>query len=605
MTWPTIVVEAELDPVGDPDTWTDITADVLSLTVDRGRPGDLDRFRAGRLVLQLQNYDRAYDPAEHPEWAPNKRVRVFTDPWYLFTGYVDSIRQDYTGPHTARATLQATDMFKVLNRALLPSSAYIAEVEADGPDHLYRLDEAGGATTIYDSVGDRDLAVAGTWVQAPSLVARDNNPAATLADQGDGAGSSATAVPANRTALTVELIYQTTDSGAGQTAAGEVTGTVDRGWAMEIDTGVFDVTVVTSSGNASLSSATNVDDGEPHHLALRWTGTNVYLYVDGVQKATAALAGTMFDTSHNTYLVVGGATSGPFSNTGAAGTYDELAVWYSDIGAARIAAHAEQVNTPWDGDTPAERIDRILDIVGIPAGDRDLDTGTSVLQPATLGQTALEHIQKVAESDFGAVFVAGDGKLTFLGRTSLINQSSAGTFTDAHGGTPALSFLAPEISDADLRNDVIVSRLDGKAQRAEDPASIAAHGRVTWTRDGLYHDSDLVSLDAANFILAEQADPENQIREVLIRPAGDHDLFPFLQALDLTNLVHIGHRPQGTGGTIDQAAVVDGITHTLGPKAWDTRLQLSPAAGAGPDTGYWELGVAGRGELGQTTRLFF
>lgn len=799
MTDPALVVEVELDPVGDPDVWTDMSGDTTTLSITRGKQLELDRFRTGKASLVIQNSDRFWDPAVTPDFKPNRRIRVTAqhgesvvltpvtytlyaglsdgyafaatpfaataastgdagyiyagqevggyyegflqfdtsavagtitsatlhlygqadfgagvDTWEvrahdwgttlgttdwvsranlpsltlvaskagaistssynaftseaaflaainqagstrllvnslrhrtsvapsgaeyarfesrdtggtttgpklviealveeegdgavypLFTGYVDRARQDYTGPHTAQASVECSDAFKLFNRVELPTSAYAAEVEADGPAHWYRLNEPSDATRLYDSAGGRHLTVQGTIDQGASLVARDPDAALVVEGTASGGISAATPHAANVTAVTAELIFSTEATGAGQTAFAEIDGTASRGWVIQVDNGLVEAFVVTSAGSVALSAG-DIDDGAPHHLALRWNGANAWLYIDGAQVDTDTLGGTMFAAGAQTYVIIGGATTGPIVNDGVAGTYDEAAVWYSDLGAARVADHHDMVATPWDGDTPAERIDRILDIVGFDPAARDLDTGTSTLQSATLGQTALEHIQKVADSDFGVVFMTADGTVRFRGRVGLANQESSATVTDAHGSSPAVSMLTPEVNDDLVRNDARVSRLDGKLQRARDDASIAEHGTITFTRDGLFHDSDTLSLNAAEWVVAEYAQPTQRINRVTIRPRGAPEtLYPLVLGLELADVVLVEHTPQGTGDPISQLSVVEGIEHDIGPKHWETRLNVSPVAGG--ETGYWELGVAGHSELGETTRLFF
>jgi hypothetical protein len=75
------------------------------------------------------------------------------------------------------------------------------------------------------------------------------------------------------------------------------------------------------------------------------------------------------------------------------------------------------------------RIEAILDRSEIdwPAGKRDLDTGAATLQADAIGGTAadpkpvnaLQYLQKVDESEQGALFIARDGLLTFRSRSAL------------------------------------------------------------------------------------------------------------------------------------------------------------------------------------------
>lgn len=102
-------------------TWTDITADVLRVTIANGRSnGPGTAFQAGRCTIELINLDGAYDPA-HPdsplfgELVRNRQVRVttVTGGEILFYGWIDELRVASRDTFSV-ATIAATDGLRLL-----------------------------------------------------------------------------------------------------------------------------------------------------------------------------------------------------------------------------------------------------------------------------------------------------------------------------------------------------------------------------------------------------------------------------------------------------------------------------------------------------------
>ncbi|MDD5512002.1 MAG: hypothetical protein PHI12_14535, partial [Dehalococcoidales bacterium] len=81
MARPTIVVRIAFatDPFADTPTWTDVSADVMSFSIERGRQHFLDRIEAGTVYLVLKNSSGNYWPNNaagdyYPNVLPGKRI---------------------------------------------------------------------------------------------------------------------------------------------------------------------------------------------------------------------------------------------------------------------------------------------------------------------------------------------------------------------------------------------------------------------------------------------------------------------------------------------------------------------------------------------------
>jgi hypothetical protein len=603
----------------DGTNYVDVSGDLISFTVDRGRQVNEDRYRAGTLAVTLKNDQRQYDPAHSAgPWygniKPMRKVRLRATwegvTYSLFTGFVDRWQQQPDGPNWNTVAVTATDAFKVLGRALLPSSAYVVEALADSPAHLYRLNEPEGSTLFYDTVSNRDLTVQNVFTTTASMVAREAG-TAILTGSSDTGGITSLEQPAPATAITAEAMVRiTTVSGTitGEVAYVGLSPDVSTGWTLDVNYngGLYNARfgVLTTAGIVLVTGTTTLSNGAEYHVAGTWDGATARVYVNGVEEGSAAIGGTLFPAGQTTFMIVGGAELGAIVNTGLdQAKLQMVAVYRTALSAARLAAHASAVTTPWDNDTPGQRAARVLDAIAWSSTLRELDTGQSALQSAELDMSALDHLQKVAESEFGVLYTRADGVVRLEARLNLANQQDYGSFTDAIGSAPAIVAYLPDYGDDLIRNDVTVSRSEGVAQNVRDTASIGEYQTLSYVVDGLYHDSDALSLYAAQFILSEYKDPKQRITGLDMRPRSNPSvLYPQLLARELTDRVTVAYTPQGVGSQFSQTSVIEGIRHTGGPKSWETTWALSTALG-GTGGCFLELdtGLCGL----DTARLYF
>jgi hypothetical protein len=588
----------------EPDVWVDISADFRAISTFRGRNRELDRFQAGTCQVTLSDLSRDYDPSNlagpyYGNLKPMRRLRV-TATWDgteydVFTGYVDSFEHEYAGPSNgdATCTIYATDGFKVLEAAMLASSAYVQEVLADEPVHFWRLDEPFDATVIHDEIGALHFdgfSETPTFGE-PGIVSRDPGGSMLIDHADEGiyvVGGAPPVVTGNP--VTIEIVVSVTVDFAG----GElIFSNVNRG-----TTGFDDELVVrlnSTNGKvewavwrgtvgtlAESTTTAAMEEGQVVHIACVWDDAGAMrIYRDGVHvtSGTPTRAPATFAPANFEVLALG---SSPSEATNAFfGHYQMVAVYDTALSAARIAAHATQVATPWNNDSPAQRLDRILDAVGWPEDDRDLDDGSSVLQSVELDTSVLEHAQTVAESDWGVLFMTAAGKLRFIGRAGLFNRPQEATFGDGGGAELGYRSLRPEYTDQLIRNDVTVSRLDGVAQRVEDQASIVEYLRHSYVIDGLFHDSDELSRYAAEFIVSEYKEPQRRITNLIVTPRSDpNNLYPQVLGRELADQITVIDRPPGGGAANEQDSAIEGIAHTVTPMWWETAWNVAPSFGS-------------------------
>lgn len=588
-----LMVAFDSPPGAEEPVWTTVgvidaagKGGLRSFSVDRGRSRELDCFQAGRASFVLDNRDRRFDPdhAAGPYFGkvlPMKRVRLTATyggvTYPLFDGYADSWDQSYVPPREAVCVLQATDGMKVLAAADLPTSAYAAEVLADGPVAWWRLGEAQDAVRALDAVGSNDLALTGApTFGTEGLVSREPDTAATFTS---AQGLKGERLPLTARPFTVEWLYNGTSGGSDISFWTYFTGD-GRGFTITADPTRIDFDVATTAGGASTKAiaAWNALDNQTHHLAVVWEANGTQrIYVDGVERTTTPASNTGAGWAGAAGLF---SIAKPFgySTGGIPGTYDEIALYDTALSAARIAVHAAQVATPWNGDTPKARLTRLLDFADWPDALREIDAGTSTLQSADLSMSLLEHAQKVAGSEFGELFLTASGVVRLVGRQALVNRADSAIFGDGAGELDYTD-ITFDFSDQLIRNDVTVSRSEGIAQRVEDTDSIAAYTRHSYTRDGLIHDDDALSRGAAQLLVSLYAQPLDRVTSLDVAPRRDpSSLFPQVLARELLDELTVVRRPQGVGDPISRSSRIEGISHDVeaSSKAWRTTWALSP-----------------------------
>lgn len=234
--------------------------------------------------------------------------------------------------------------------------------------------------------------------------------------------------------------------------------------------------------------------------------------------------------------------------------------------------------TATGGQTSGQRLAAVLNRpeVGFPAS-RALDDGVSTLQADDVeqGTGALGYCQLVNRSEVGRLFVEREGVLRFLDRHHELNATVWAEFRDDGLELP---FHAVEVTTGSdlLHTRVVVERLGGSTQTADDEDAQAAYGVRTLTRDGLLLDSDLQSENMSEWLLNLYKDPETRISALEVdvtdiaepdpdqggggaAPAGPSTV----TMLDIGYLIRVVWTPGGSGVQVDETLVVEGVSHRI------------------------------------------
>lgn len=251
------------------------------------------------------------------------------------------------------------------------------------------------------------------------------------------------------------------------------------------------------------------------------------------------------------------------------------------------------------------RVDNVLDEIGWPAADRDLDAGQTTVKAtgAQVAVNAMTHLFKVQDTEVGILFLAPDGDVQFQDRHARLKAPytvSQGVFGEDGAELP-YRMLTPSYDDQYIFNDIRRTRDGGVEQTASDATSQDAYGKSTNNKIGLLMLLDTEAKDQCDYMLSQYKDPAFRMRGIEIYPEVDPtNLFPLILGQDISARITLRNNKAHLDGDFH----IEGISHwfdTRSAQPWTTRWQLSDAS----SVAYWAIGVAGFSEIGETTRLAY
>jgi len=595
-------------------TWTDVTAYVRGLSFQRGRSTELDQFQTGSASVVLSNADRRFDPlyASSPyagALTPLRPIRITlehidgasaTQTVPVFFGYIDGWPQTYETFGDATVTVNASDMFKVLNNVTLPS-LWADKIDSEDPLVWIRFND--GKSRRLSDIGFAD---AGTWrwsdASSVEISPVENTSVAGLIVGDSDQGGSFTEGIDLRTTLfgfpaqgflddaSVEFWFQSSQ------ADSESYGLVNFGvnefgmfgrMLSFLGYGVVQFCIGDNQSGSSTfdvwTSSVLVNDGRPHHVVATIGLTNSGLWVDGVKatktESNVTAGSSPFNASDGTvggksyYLLPDYACSKEF-----VGIIDELIIWDSPLTTAQITNHYEIGSGTFQNNERSDlRAGRILDLIDWPTDGRDFGVGLSTLAPfITGGKTALTALQEVEAAEQGMMFAGADGKVRFITRDDFNKATTAATFGDSTGELGYQNIVI-EQTDADIANQVTVSRANGGSSTQTDATSQAAYWPRTLELTDLIIDDDAFAEQLAKDLLRRYKNPQTRIRSLsgTIRGRSATDRQTMID-VGIGDRVTVKRRPQGIGAAISQDLQVQSVNGELGTDNMVLSFELGP-----------------------------
>ena len=227
------------------------------------------------------------------------------------------------------------------------------------------------------------------------------------------------------------------------------------------------------------------------------------------------------------------------------------------------------------GETTGTRIGKILDTIGWPTSLRDIDTGLTTVQadPATQ-RTALQALQTVATTEFGAIYMDHSGRVTFQDRNLTIT-SVAGTPVVFNDNGTGIGYFDVKwvFDDTQVYNLATVTRTGGTVQTASDAASIAKFFTHSYNQSGLLMQTDAVALDYAQAFIASRKDTTTRVDELTLDLQQDGYTAGTIAALTLDFFSPISvTTTQPNNTTLSKTVQVFNVSHSITPNSWKTRL---------------------------------
>lgn len=225
------------------------------------------------------------------------------------------------------------------------------------------------------------------------------------------------------------------------------------------------------------------------------------------------------------------------------------------------------------GETTGNRINDILNTIGWPSGQRDVDTGLSTVQadPGTT-RTALSALQTVATTEYGALYCDAAGQVVFQDR-NLTTKSIGGTTTNfADDGTGiAYSNLQWVLNDAQIFNDVNVTATGLAKQTATDATSIATYFQHSYNVTDLLMQTTTEANNYARAYLASRKDTSVRADYITL------DLTTANYAAGVTAALSLDYfdpvtikQAQPNGTTLQKTFQIFGVAHEVRPGQWKT-----------------------------------
>jgi hypothetical protein len=154
-------------------TYIDVTNYVASLSIDRGKSRELDRYTAGHASITLHNDSRIFDPynslsAYYPNVVPRKTIKIETNSIVVFTGFIDDWDFTYDISGKSYASISAVDGFIRLSGAELGTFTTTSQLSSA------RITAILDRPEVAWPAADRSIATGLTTLQADTVQENTN-----------------------------------------------------------------------------------------------------------------------------------------------------------------------------------------------------------------------------------------------------------------------------------------------------------------------------------------------------------------------------------------------------------------------------------------------
>jgi hypothetical protein len=237
-----------------------------------------------------------------------------------------------------------------------------------------------------------------------------------------------------------------------------------------------------------------------------------------------------------------------------------------------------------DSQLSGARINAVLDRpeVDWPTEARDIDAGNSTMLDADVaeGTGTLEYLQLVANSEFGTLFLAKDGKITYRERNAVPNTPDL-VFSDeiVAGVYTGIQFADVNIvyGSENLYNRITLENADLIPEQAfaEDADSQALYGPRVLNNSGVLIQDPAQLQFLADFLLARYKEPQYRFETVTVvldtlTEANQDKVLD----LEIGDIVLVRFEPSDIPPAIEQYCRIIGVNHDWNPASKNISFSL-------------------------------
>jgi len=262
-----------------------------------------------------------------------------------------------------------------------------------------------------------------------------------------------------------------------------------------------------------------------------------------------------------------------YSTTTPLNALDVVYTTITAVDAFRLAQNAQIATVAGTsaGQLSGARVNALLDAIDWPASMRDVDAGLTTMQadPGT-ARTALQALQTVEISEYGALYIDASGNFVFQDRALTASSVSAPAVAFNDNGTDiAYSNAVWVLNDSLVYNEANVTRTGGSVQTASNAASITKYFLHSYNQQNLLMQTDAVALDYAQAYVASRAETSVRRDAITLDLYTDNYNLGIIAALDLDFFDPITITTNQPGAsTLSKTLQIFGVAMSISPNSF-------------------------------------
>ena len=275
----------------------------------------------------------------------------------------------------------------------------------------------------------------------------------------------------------------------------------------------------------------------------------------------------------HTFATLFGGYADTWAPQWAADSDDRFTQLTATDGVKILAAFDTNATNPvGNGETASERVTRILDHALWPSDQRNITPGGVPLIGTNHAQPAWTELLLAADSDLGYVYLAPDGRLTYV-PGEVVRDRLGDDAVVAFGcdGWDIITEATAGFDIARLRN-IVSGQVGNRLRTDANEASIARYRAKSYKRTDLLQQTAADLEDWVSFVLLIGSEPRRNIVQIRMEPTLEPQSFRWLLIPDFLEAWDISWTPpgDGTSHTVREKVTVGGWVHSVTPDRWET-----------------------------------